>query len=132
MKKMHPVWWVVIGVFILVVPTLIYLCFLVPTLSEEYNVLMASGGVIGGAGYFGASLITDKVKYGSLYKTAANAFSTLAVVTLVQDFIAELVGLVATFVVCYVIFKLCIEAWKSGTRKREAEYLATQIAAKSN
>ena len=59
--KNHPVFYLIIGVFVLIVPTTIYLCFLVPKLSEAYNVLMASAGVIGGAGMYGASKIPEKI-----------------------------------------------------------------------
>ena len=61
MKK-HPNWYLVIAIAVLVVPTAVYLAFLIPKLTEEYNVLMASGGVIGGAGYYGAQKIPEKIK----------------------------------------------------------------------
>ena len=59
----HPIWYLIIGIFILVAPTVIYLGFLIPQLTEAYNVLMASGGVIGGAGFYAASKIPEKLKY---------------------------------------------------------------------
>lgn len=127
MKK-HPIWFLIIGIFILIVPTVIYLCFLIPKLTEEYNILMASGGVIGGAGLYGTTKIPEKVKYGSLFKLAANSFTILTVLTLVQEFIMELIGLVAVFVVSFIIFQILKEAWKNGRRKKENAELAEEIA----
>lgn len=131
MKK-HPIWFLIIGIFILVVPTVIYLCFLIPKLSEEYNILMASGGVIGGAGFYGAQKIPEKVKYGSLFKLAANSFTTLTVLTLVNQFIMQLIGLVATFIISFIIFIILKGAWKDGRRKKENAELATEIARSVN
>ena len=131
MKK-HPIWYLVIAILILIVPTTIYLCILVPRLSEEYNVLMASGGVVGGAGLYGASKIPDKVKHGGLFKTAANSFTILTVTVLVEEFIIELVGLVAVFVVCFITFKILVEVWKNARRRKENRELAREIARSVN
>lgn len=131
MKK-HPIWYLIIAISILIIPTTIYLCILVPQLSEEYNVLMASGGVVGGAGLYGASKISDKVKHGSLFKTAANSFTMLTVTVLVEEFIIELVGIVAVFVVCFVIFKILVEVWRNATRRKENGELAREIARNLN
>lgn len=127
MKK-HPIWYLVIAISVLLIPTIVYLCFLVPQLSEEYNTLMASGGVISGAGLYGASKIPEKVKYGGLYKTAANSFTLLIVTVLVEKFIVKLVGLVAVFVVCFVIFKILVEVWKGARRRKENQEFAREIA----
>ena len=131
MRK-HPIWYLVIGISVLIIPTLIYLFFLIPQLSEEYNTLMASGGVIGGAGLYGASKIPDKVKYGGLFKTAANSFTILTTILLVEEFIVELVGLVAVFVVCFITFKILVEVWKNARRQNENKQLATEIARSFN
>lgn len=131
MKK-HPIWYLIIAILILIVPTTIYLCILVPRLSEEYNVLMASGGVVGGAGLYGASKIPDKVKYSGLFKTAANSFTILTVTVLVEEFIIELVGLIAVFVVCFITFKILVEVWKNARRKKENRELAKEIARSLN
>lgn len=131
MKK-HPIWYLVIAIAILIVPTVIYLCILVPQLSEEYNVLMASGGVVGGAGLYGTSKIPDKVKYSGLFKIAANSFTILTVTVLVEEFIIELVGLIAVFVVCFITFKILVEAWKNARRKKENRELAKEIARSVN
>lgn len=131
MKK-HPVWYLIIAISILIIPTTIYLCVLVPKLSEEYNVLMASSGVIGGAGLYGASKIPEKIKYGGLFKTAANSFTILTVTMLVEEFIVELIGLVAVFVVCFIIFKILVEVWRSAVRRKEHTELAKEIARNVN
>lgn len=131
MRK-HPIWYLVIAILILIVPTTIYLCILVPRLSEEYNVLMASGGVLSGAGLYGASKIPDKVKYSGLFKTAANSFTILTVTVLVEEFIIELVGLVAVFVVCFIAFKILMEVWRSARRRKENSELASQVARNLN
>ena len=131
MRK-HSIWYLVIGISILIIPTLIYLFFLIPQLSEEYNTLMASGGVIGGAGLYGASKIPDKVKYGGLFKTAANSFTILTTILLVEEFVVELIGLVAVFVVCFITFKILVEVWKNARRQNENKQLATEIARSFN
>ena len=131
MKK-HPIWFFVLAILILFVPTPSYLCILVPRLSEEYNVLMASGGVVGGAGLYGASKIPDKIKYGGLFKTAANSFTILTVIVLVEEFIIELVGLIAVFVVCFITFKILVEVWKNARRRKENRELAREIARSVN
>lgn len=131
MKK-HPIWYLVIAILILIIPTTVYLCILVPRLSEEYNVLMASGGVVGGAGLYGASKIPDKVKYSGLFKTAANSFTILTVTVLVEEFIIELVGLIAVFVVCFITFKILVEVWKNARRRKENRELAREIARSVN
>lgn len=131
MKK-HPIWYLVIAILILVVPTIVYLCVLVPRLSEEYNVLMASGGVVGGAGLYGASKIPDKVKNGGLFKLAANSFTILTVTVIVEEFIIELVGLVAVFVICFITFKILVGVWKNARRRKENRELAREIARSVN
>ena len=131
MKK-HPVWYLIVAITILIVPTTIYLCILVPKLSEEYNILMSSGGVIGGAGLYGASKIPDKIKYGGLFKTAANSFTILTITVLVEEFIVSLVGLVAVFVVCFIVFKILVEGWKGARRRKENSQLASEIARSLN
>ena len=127
MKK-HPIWFLIIGIFILVVPTAIYLAFLIPQMSEEYNVLMASGGIIGGAGFYGAQRIPEKVKYSGLFKLAANSFTTMTIITLINKFIMKLMGLAAVFIICFIIFIILKGAWKNGRRKKENTELATEIA----
>lgn len=127
MKK-RPIWFLIIGIFILIVPTLIYLCILVPQLKEEYSVLLASGGVIGGSGYYGASRISDKIRYSSLYKLSCNAFTTLTLITLVEKFIMQLVFLVATFIVSFIIYKILKETYKKYRRLKENGELANQIS----
>lgn len=127
MKK-HPIWYLIIGIVILIVPTAIYLVFLIPSLSAEYNVLMASGGVIGGAGFYGTSRIPSEVKYSGLFKLASTSFTIFTIITLVQEFIMELIGLAVTFVVSFIIFKILKGAWKNGRERLKNERLAEEVA----
>ena len=127
MKK-YPFLYVVIGIIVLVVPTFIYLWFLVPKLTEEYNVLMTSGGIVGGGGLYAASKIPESVKGAKLYKLAANSFTLLTVQIIIQKFVMQIIGLVAVFIVSFIIYKICIEAYKNGKRRKENGELAEQIA----
>lgn len=124
----HPIWYLIIGIVVLIVPTGVYLGFLIPAMSETYNVLMASGGVIGGAGFYGASRIPKEVKYSGLFKLAANSFTILTVITLVQEFVLQLVGLVAVFIVSFIIFIILKGVWKNGSQKLRDDRLATEVA----
>lgn len=126
--RMKPGWWLFIGIVILIVPTAIYLGFLIPQLTDEYMILMSSGGVIGGAGMFGTAMIPEKTKYGMLYKTASKSFTLLVVITLVQEFIKELIGLAAVFVVSYILFIIFKELWKNGRRAKQNHDLAEEVA----
>lgn len=127
MKK-HPIWYLIIGIFILIVPTIIYLCFLIPKLSEEYNILMASGGVIGGVGLYGTSKIPEKIKYSSLMKLAGNAFTILTVTAVIEKFIIEIIGLIIVIIISYIIFAIFKELWKDGKQKNRNSELAEEIA----
>lgn len=127
MKK-RPVFYLVFGIIILLVPTAIYLVFLVPKLTQEYNILMASGGVIGGFGFYGASKIPEKLKYSGLFKTSANAFTAFTVITIVQKFIMQLIGLCATFLISFIIFKILMEAYKNAKQRIRDSELAKEIA----
>ena len=127
MKK-HPIFYLILGVIILLVPTAIYLVFLVPKLTQEYNILMASGGVIGGFGLYGASKIPEKLKYSSLFKTSANAFTVFTIITIVQKFIMQLIGLCATFLISFIIFKILMEAYKNAKQRIRDSELAKEIA----
>lgn len=127
MKK-HPIWYLIIGIFILIVPTAVYLGFLIPQMKEEYIALLSSGGVIAGGGMYGASAIPEKVKFSSLYKLSARSFTILTCITLVQEFIMEIIFLVATFIVSFIIFSILKEIWKNARRKNENAELAKEIA----
>lgn len=127
MKK-HPIWYLIIGIFILIIPTLIYLIFLVPKLSEEYNILMASGGVIGGFGFYGTSKIPEKLKYSGLFKLASNSFTLMTVIVIVEKFIIQLIGLVSVFIICYIIFRIFLEVWRNARRKKEQIEIAREVA----
>lgn len=127
-KSIHPVWFLVIGIAVLIIPSAIYLGFLIPAMKDEYIVLMASGGAIGGAGMFGTQMIPDKVKYGALFKTASKSFTLLVMITLVQEFMGQLIGLVATFIVSYIIFKIMRGLYKDGKQARQNVRLAKEVA----
>lgn len=127
MKK-HPIIYLIIGFIILIVPTVIYLCFLIPQMSEEYNILMASGGVISLGGMYGASAIPNKVKFGTLYKTAAKSFTLLTAITLVEKFIMQIIGVICTFIASYIIFIIFKEIWKNARRRKQDIELAKEVA----
>lgn len=127
MKK-HPILYIFIGLIFLFVPTIIYLCFLVPEMSEQYNILMASGGVIGGFGFFGASKIPENTKYGSLLKLAANSFTTMTVLTLVNEFIMQIIGLACVIIVSLIIFLFLKGRYKDARRRKQNSELAEEVA----
>lgn len=127
MKK-HPILYLIIGIIILIIPTVIYLCFLIPAMSETYNILMASGGIIGGAGFYGANRIPKDIKFSGLFKLAANSFTILTIITLVQEFALQLVGLVAVFIVSFIVFIILKGAWKNGKQRLESERFAAEAA----
>lgn len=127
MRKKY-IWILISAIAVLVVPTIIYLCFLIPHMREEYIILMSSGGVIAGGGLYGANAIPEKVKYSGLFKTSARAFTLLIVTTLVEKFIIQLVGLVATIIVSYVIYKILLEVYRGRKQARQNDDLASKIA----
>lgn len=126
MKK-HPILYLIIGIIILIVPTAIYLSFLIPAMSETYNVLMASGGIIGGAGFYGANRIPKEIKYSGLFRLAANSFTVLMIITLVQEFALQLIGLAVVFIISFIIFMILKGAWKNGKQRLRDERLAAKI-----
>lgn len=131
MKKRY-IWILISAIFVLLVPSIIYLCFLIPKMQDEYIILMSSGGVIAGGGFYGASAIPEKVKYSGLFKTSAKAFTLLTVVTLVEKFIVQIIGLVATIVVSYVIFKILLEVYRARREEFRSKELAREIAQSVN
>lgn len=128
----RPIIFLIIGIFILIFPTSVYLFFLIPKLSEEYNVLMASGGIIGGGGIYAASKIPKKLKYSGLFKMASNSFTILTVILIVEKFIIQLVGLVSVFIISYIIFVLLKGAYKNARRRKENRELANEISRNVN
>lgn len=127
MKK-HPIWFLVIGIAFLVIPATVYLIFLIPQLKEEYITLVSSAGIIGGAGVYAVEKIPDKFKYGSLFKTAARSFDAMVVLILIQDFIGQLLGLLAMIIVSFIIFKIFVEVWKDAKQRKQNAELAKEIA----
>lgn len=124
----HPWLYIVFGVFFLLVPTAIYLAFLVPKMSAEYNALMASGGIIGGAGLYGVEKIPDYIKGSSLYKLAGKSFTLMSVIILVEKFIIQIIGCVATFIVSFIVFKIFMSCYKNAKRRIENGELAREVA----
>lgn len=131
MKK-HPFILKMLGLFMLIVPTIIYLIFLIPNLSEEYTILMSSGGMIGGVGFVGSSKIPEKLPNSGLFKLASTSFTILIIITLVEEFIMELVFLVATIIVSYIVYKIIDNIYKKLKRLKENEQLAQQITSSIN
>ena len=127
MKKKY-IWFLVSAIFVLVVPAVVYLCFLIPKLEDEYIMLMSSGGVIGGAGMYAANAIPDKVRFSSLFKTSARSFTILTVTILVEKFINELIGLAVTIILSYIAYKILMEVYHDRKRSQQSSELAQEIA----
>ena len=127
MKKKY-IWFLVSAIFVLVVPTVVYLFFLIPKLEDEYIMLMSSGGVIGGAGMYAANAIPDKVRFSSLFKTSARSFTILTVTILVEKFINELIGLAVTIILSYIAYKILMEVYRDRKRSQQSTELAQEIA----
>lgn len=117
-----------IGICCLLIPTIIYLCFLIPQLSERYNILMASGGAIAGGGLYGAEAIPDKVKYSGLFKLSARSFTLLTVTVLVNEFILKIIGLIAVIIISFILFSVFKELYKNERRRKANNDLANAIA----
>ena len=127
MKKRY-IWFLVSAILVLVVPTVVYLFFLIPKLEDEYIMLMSSGGVIGGAGMYAANAIPDKVRFSSLFKTSARSFTILTVTILVEKFINELIGLAITIILSYIAYKILMEVYHDRKRSQQSSELAQEIA----
>lgn len=127
MKKKY-IWYLVFAIFCLVVPTAVYLCFLIPNMKEEYIMLMSSGGVIGGAGFYAANAIPEKVKFSSLFKTSARSFTVLTITVLVEKFINQLIGLAVTIILSYIAYRILMEVYRDRKRKQQNTELAQEIA----
>ena len=127
MKKKY-IWFLVSAIFVLVVPTVVYLFFLIPKLEDEYIMLMSSGGVIGGAGMYAANAIPDKVRFSSLFKTSARSFTILTVTILVEKFINELIGLAVTIILSYIAYKILMEVYHDRKRSQQSTERAQEIA----
>ena len=131
MKK-HPIWYLIIGIGILVIPTAVYLGILIPQLKEEYTTLMASGGIIGAGGFYLTGKIPEDWKYGRLCKLASNSFTTLVIGVLIQEFYMKILGLIITFIASFIIYKILKGVWKNARRKKEQRELADEIKASIN
>ena len=127
MKKKY-IWFLVSAILVLIVPTVVYLFFLIPKLEDEYIMLMSSGGVIGGAGMYAANAIPDKVRFSSLFKTSARSFTLLTVTILVEKFINELIGLAVTIILSYIAYKILMEVYHDRKRSQQSSELAQEIA----
>ena len=126
MKKTY-IWFFIFAIFILIVPTVVYLCFLIPKMKDEYIMLMSSGGVIGGAGLYAANLIPEKVKFSGLFKTSARSFTLLTVTILVEKFIDEIIGLAVTVILSYIAYKILMEVYRDRKYAQQSAKLAQEI-----
>lgn len=127
MKK-NPIWILLIGIFILIVPVSIYLGFIIPKLEERYIILTASSGMVSGAGMGAAMAVPEKWKYSSLYKLSIKSATLLIASTLVNEFYIHLIGVIATFIVSYIIYRILKGVWKNERRRKENRELAEEIA----
>ncbi len=131
MKKRY-IWIAVIAYLVLIAPTTIYLCWLVPNLTAEYNTMLASGGILGGSAFYGASKIPDTVKFSGLFKTASKSYTLLIISILIKDFYIECVGLLAIIVTCYIVFKILKGIYYDRKRQFENKQLAREISSSLN
>ena len=126
MKK-HPIWYMIIGLAFLLVPTIIYLIFLIPKLSDEYNVLIASGGVIGSSGLYLTEKIPETWHYSKIFKFASKSFTLLTVMTLVEKFYMQILGLLVVVVLSIIIFYIFKGLYSNGKQRNENERLANEV-----
>lgn len=131
MKKKY-IWIAIIAYIVLIVPPIIYLCWLIPNLTEEYNTMLASGGVIGGAAFYGASKIPDTVKFSGLFKTASRSYTLLIISILVKEFYIQCVALVAIIISCYIVFKILKGIYYDRKREFENKQFAKEISSSLN
>lgn len=131
MKKRY-IWIAIIAYIVLIVPTVIYLCWLIPNLTAEYNTMLASGGMIGGAAFYGASKIPDTVKFSGLFKTASRSYTLLIISILVKEFYIECVALFAIIISCYIVFKILKGIYYDRKRRFENKQLAREISSSLN
>ena len=131
MKK-YPYLYLVIGFAFLIIPTVVYLIFLIPEMSEEYNVLMTSGGVLGAFGYYGAEKIPESLKYSGIVKTASRSYTTVIISLLVREFLSQIIGLIAVIVTSVIIYIIFREVYKNARRKLENKELAGEISRSLN
>lgn len=131
MKRRYIIF-LVVGIVILVVPTTVYLCFLLPQMKEQYIVLMASGGVVGGTGIYGVRAIPDKIKYSGLFKLSAKAFTLLTISALVEQFYSQIIGLVIVAVISFIIFKILLEVYRDRRQAYRDARLAREVARSVN
>lgn len=127
-KSNRYIWYLIIGIILLIVPTAVYLGFLIPAMKDEYIVLMSSAGAIGGSGMLGTHMIPEKTKYGFLFKTASKSFTLLVVITLVQSFIKELIGLAVVMILSYIVFIIMRGLYKDGKQRKQSAELAEEVA----
>lgn len=126
----RPWLYLVFGILFLIVPTAVYLGFLIPKMTEEYNILMASGGIISTLGIYGSNQIPDNIKFSSVYKLAGKSFSLMTASILVEKFYKHIIGLVAIVIVSYIIFLIFKELYKNAKRRKENGELAEEISKK--
>lgn len=123
----HPILYKLLGLFFLIIPTVIYLIFLVPQLSEEYNILMSSAGILGGSGFYASSKIPETFETSGLIKLASKSFTLFVVVSLVEKFIMQILFLCVTIVISYIVYKIFDIIYKKKKKVLEDEQLANKI-----
>lgn len=126
MKK-YPIIYLIIGIIFLIVPTVIYLCFLVPKMSDEYNVLMASGGILTTTGLYGAEKIPDNLKGSKIYKLTAKSFTLTVVFALVCEFYMHIIGVILTFIVSFIIFSIFKGVYLNAKRRKQNAELSEEV-----
>lgn len=131
MKK-RPYLFIVIGVLFFIIPPTIYLCFLIPQLSERYNALMSSAGILAAGGMYGSEKIPENFKFSGLFKLSSKSFTILTVIVIVEEFIIKLVGLAAVIIIGYIIYRICMEGYKNAREQINNSKLATEIARNIN
>lgn len=122
----------ILGLFILIVPTVLYLCFLVPKMKEEYLVLMSSGGVICPAGLTIAKNIPKESKFSSIAKLAVNSTTLLITIALVQKFVNQLIVLAIIIVVSVIFYSLLKLKYKIDRERYKNAELAREVARNLN
>lgn len=127
MKK-HPFLYMIVGLAFLLIPTIIYLVYLIPMLNEEYNVLMASGGVIGSSGLYLTDKIPESWVHSKILKFASKSFTLLTVMTLIEKFYMQILGLLVVIVASIIVFYIFKGLYANGKRKIEDERLADTVA----
>lgn len=131
MKRKY-ILYLLFGLSILIVPTVVYLFFLIPQMKEEYIVLMSSGGIICPAGLTIAKNIPKESKFSSIAKLAVNSTTLLITITLVQRFINQLIVLAIIIIVSFILYSILKIKYKVEREKFKNAQLAREITRSVN